>query len=226
MPSLPLTALMLTPGRRFVRRGLLMLVRLLYRVEYQGLEHVPAQGPLIVVANHTHLVDVLAIHCRVEPWISWVGKQELFRVPVLGRVLRWLGGIPVNRDKPDLATARGIMQTLTQNGMVGMFPQGTRVPDAMIPYVRPRSGAAHFAKRLQVPLLPVAVSGRFRLTRTVRIIFGEPFRLQDLPEYQTGSRSMDDLVEAVMRRIYALDGKDYRLLTPPGHDREASDEAK
>ncbi|MDD3867357.1 MAG: lysophospholipid acyltransferase family protein [Eubacteriales bacterium] len=214
----PLTTERLTFGRRFVRRGLLILVRLLYRVEYLGLDHVPAQGPLILVANHTHLVDVLAIHCRVRPWISWVGKQELFRIPLLGRVLRWLGGIPVNRDKPDLATARGIMQALAQNGIVGMFPQGTRVPDAMIPYVRPRSGAAHFAKRLKVPLLPVAVSGRFRLLGRIRIIYGEPFHLQELPEYAEHAMSINDLAEAVMRRIYALDGKEYTLLEPADDD--------
>ena len=190
--------------RRFLGGLSDRLVRLMFCIRYTGLEHIPDRGPVILVANHTSMLDMFAIHGRVGPWIHWVAKKELFRSRVLARLLLRLGCIPVDRDKADLAAARGIMAVLRQGGIVGMFPQGTRVRPDQIDQVRPRSGAVHFALRTGAPLLPVAIRGRYRLFSRVQVIFGQPFVLEGGPAPALGNGELHRLSLQVMQRIYDL----------------------
>ncbi|MDW7659358.1 MAG: lysophospholipid acyltransferase family protein [Bacillota bacterium] len=193
---------------RCLLRGLSdFLVRLMFRLSYDGLEHIPDQGPAILIANHTSMLDMFAIHARVGPWVHWVAKKELFRHPWSSRLLHQLGCIPVNRGKADTAAVRGIMGALKQSQIVGMFPQATRVLPDQIAQVRPRSGAAHFAVRTGIPLLPVAIDGRFRLFAKVRIVFGQPFTLAKTDNPAGDNTYMDALSLHIMQRVYDLIGQ-------------------
>lgn len=199
--------------KRIIKRFLFIVVNLLYRIEYEGLEHLPDKGPFMLIANHTHLADVIAIHCVIDhTWVAWVGKRELFKLPLLGRFFLKLDGIPVNRDKADLATARGIMAALREEKIVGMFPQGTRVRYEDLHKVRPRSGAAHFALKTGAPVLPVAVDGRFKLFHRVRIIFGPAFKLEaPADKARPDAAYLEEKSIEMMQRIFALAGQQYEL---------------
>lgn len=184
-----------------------MLVRLMFRLSYAGLEHIPEKGPAILIANHTSMIDMFVIHARVGPWIHWVAKKELFRYPWSARLLKKLGCIPVNRGKADTAAVRAIMGALKQGQIIGIFPQATRVLPDQIAQMRPRSGAARFAVRTGVPLLPVAIDGRFRLFAKVRVVFGPPFTLAG-PDRQTEEAGhMEMLSLHLMQRVYDLIGQ-------------------
>ncbi len=198
--------------QRIVKRFLFISVNLLYRIQYEGLEHIPDEGPVMLIANHTHLADVVAIHCVIDRWVSWVGKKELFDITFFGRFFYAMDGIPVNRDKADVATARGIIGALRSQKMVGMFPQGTRVRYEERHKVRPRSGAAHFALKTKVPLLPVAVDGQFKLFHKVRIIFGPVFQLEPPQGHEKPDPAMlENLSVMMMKKIFALAGQSYEL---------------
>ncbi len=204
------TASLAMPYRRlrcFLRGLSHVLVSMLYRLSYEGLENVPRNGPAILIANHTSLLDMFAIHVRVSPWIHWVSKQELFRVPLLAGLLRRLGCIPVQRDKADMTAARGIMNALKEKQIVGMFPQGTRVRPDQISSVRPRGGAVHFAMRTAVPILPVAINGRFRLFGRVRIVFGKPFQLSRSDLDRSLADPFERLTLDTMQRVFDLIGQ-------------------
>lgn len=187
------------------------VVRLLFRLEFQGLEHVPASGPVILVGNHTSMFDMLVIHTRIKPWICWVAKKELFSVPVLGGILRLLGCIPVDRDKTDLLAARAIFKSIRDRQIIGMYPQGTRVKPDRVPFVRPRTGAVHFAIKTGTPMMPVAVAGRFRLFGKVRIIFGPLIELGLDPHDHYSQSELNRLTIETMQRVYSLIGVDYQL---------------
>lgn len=200
---------------RFLRRlikGLCWLyINLFYRLEYAGLENVPVSGPVILAANHTHLVDVMLIHCGIKPWISWVAKKELIGIPVLGWIVCAMGAIPVDRDKADISTARNMIAALKRGDIVGMFPQGTRVPPEKVAYVQPRSGVAHFALKMDVPILPVAIEGSFRVFSKIRIIFGTAFKLERPAKNAYDSGAIHRHSIYIMRRIYELQGREYQL---------------
>lgn len=197
--------------RILVRTLAFVLVRLLFRLRYEGLEHLPGDQAGILVANHTSMIDMFAIHTRVKPWIHWVAKRELYHSRILGGLLRRLGCIALDRDRADLSAARAILNTLRRGGIIGMFPQGHRVKPEEIGRVKPRAGAVHFARRQNVPILPVAVGGRFRLFSQVRIVFGAPINVAEDPEFADPNGDPDVQTVALMRRVYALIQQPYVL---------------
>jgi 1-acyl-sn-glycerol-3-phosphate acyltransferase len=195
--------------RMAVYRFSQMFVRLVFRLEFRGLENVPESGPAILVANHTSMADMFVISTAIRPWVCWVAKKELFKSWILAKSLRLLGCIPVDRDKADTQAARGIIRALRDQQIIGIFPQAHRVRPDRIAQVKPHSGAVHFAGKTGAPLLPVAIDGRFGLFRKVRVVFGKPFHM-DLRNHYSPSE-IDGLTRQLMQRIYGLIGKDYPL---------------
>lgn len=183
-------------------------VKLFYRVEYVGVENIPETGPLLLTANHTSVFDVIAIVQRPKFWIYWVGKKELMKYWAARTFFNWWRIIPVDRKRLDLHTAKAMLRYLDNGKVIGIFPEGTRVPEgASFADYPPKSGVAHFAIRHNVPILPVAIEGRFKLFHKVRIIYGEPYKLEADKE-QLKHESVR-LSYEVMKRIYALIGVQY-----------------
>lgn len=131
--------------------------RLYFRGQVHGTEHVPQQGGLIVVANHASDFDPPILSCCVRRPVSYMAKEELFKVPVLAQAIRLYGAYPVKRGSADRSAIREALKQLDQGWAVGIFLQGTRTPDGRIP--APKIGAALIAAKAQVPLLPVSLGG-------------------------------------------------------------------
>lgn len=195
-----------------------VIVRILYRLKYEGLENIPASGPAILVCNHTSMIDMLVIHTVFPPWIHWVAKKELFKTKFWNRLFLNIGCLPVDRDKTDLQAARAIFTTLRNKQVVGMFPQGTRVKPENVNYVLPRSGTIHFAIKTGAPILPVAIDGRFKLFGKVRIVFGPMINLNLDSHQNYSAEELERLSIDLMRRVYNLIGVDYQPTDRPGEN--------
>lgn len=152
-----------------------------FQGQIQGINHVPHKGPLMVVANHASDFDPPLISSCVGRPVSYMAKEELFRVPLLAPAIRLYGAYPVKRGSADRSAIRAALKQLEQGWAVGVFLQGTRTSDGRIP--DPKLGAALIAAKAQSPLLPVSAWGTHRIIRkdaklpqpvpvTVRI--GEP----------------------------------------------------
>lgn len=128
-----------------------------FRGRIYGAENVPQKGRLIVVANHASDFDPPIVSSCVRRPVSYMAKEELFRVPVLGRAIRWYGAYPVKRGSADRSAIRAALAQLDAGWAVGIFLQGTRTPDARIS--APKLGAALLAAKTQAPLLPVSLWG-------------------------------------------------------------------
>jgi len=115
-------------------------------------------GPYVVVANHQSLLDIVLL-CRMPHEMKWVIKEELFKVPWIGQMLRLTGDIAVKRgDSESGGEAVARAKAYLKRGMsVMIFPEGTRSRDArLLPF---KKGAFRLAIDAGVPVLPVVVSG-------------------------------------------------------------------
>jgi 1-acyl-sn-glycerol-3-phosphate acyltransferase len=136
---------------------------MLFKLRWRGLEHIPATGGVLVVANHISHADPLTFARYV--WDAgrvprFLAKDELFRIFFVGRVLRGAGQIPVHRGTSDAqASLRDAIAALAAGEAVCIYPEGTvtRDPD-MWPMVG-RTGIARLALSSDVPVIPVAQWG-------------------------------------------------------------------
>jgi 1-acyl-sn-glycerol-3-phosphate acyltransferase len=136
------------------------IYRLLFRGRTTGNDNVPMDGALVVVANHgSHLDPPLLGHALGRP-VAFMAKAELFRVPLLGSIIRACGAYPVSRGASDREAIRIATDRLLQGWATGVFIDGTRQDDGRVN--APQAGAALLAARAGVPLLPVAIINSHR----------------------------------------------------------------
>jgi putative phosphoserine phosphatase/1-acylglycerol-3-phosphate O-acyltransferase len=154
------------------QQALMLLSRLtrvpFARFDISGAEHLPADGPAIVVANHRSYFDPFALGMlfsqRGRP-VRFMGKKEVFDVPLVGPILKAMGGIRVERgsgsDEPLAAAAAA----LEMGEVVALMPQGTipRGEAFFEPVLKARWGAARLAAMTGAPVIPVGLWGTERV---------------------------------------------------------------
>lgn len=168
-----------------------------------GIENVPRESGVILVANHRSMADAAAIYMTCPGRLAGPAKAELFPVPVFGRVLRWVGAFPVHRDGMDHRAARSLVDAYRAGRAVLVFPEGHRNQD---PELLPFSpNVARLAIKLQAPVIPVGIAGtehvlqpghRFPRRSRVVVVYGKPL---DLSEFYNRPLSPDDSARAAAR---------------------------
>ncbi|HEU5323174.1 MAG TPA: lysophospholipid acyltransferase family protein [Methylomirabilota bacterium] len=159
------------------------LMRGLFGLRGRGAEHVPRQGPVLLVANHSSLLDPPMVGGMAPRPLWFLAKAELFAVPLLGGFIRRLNARPVRREGSDAGALRTSLRVLAEGGALLVFPEGTRGAEGQ---VRPfKAGAGMLAVLSGAPVVPVYVSGSGRawprgrwLPRPAKVMvtFGAPLR--------------------------------------------------
>jgi dTDP-4-amino-4,6-dideoxygalactose transaminase len=189
------------------------LVRLVFRPQVTGLEHVPAGG-FVLASNQLSNLDGFALAYALYPrQLRWMGKAELFN-PLTAPFLRRAGVFPVRRGEGDAAAIDGAVALARDGHAVGIFPEGTRRSKGLRKkhVARPHTGAARVALAAGVPLVPAAIAGTERLTllRRWRIALGPSVALDRLPE---GSHAAAR--EVTTRLWSSVTGLESELVRPP-----------
>ncbi len=152
---------------RLARWVLIPFFRVWFRLGRHGREHIPAEGPVLLAANHRSFLDPFVLGAMTKRPIYYVAKKELFEKRWQAWLLNALGAFPVDRGASDpemLETARAI---LARGDAVLMFPEGTRVRRG--PLGTPKRGLARLALETRVPVVPLAVVGSDAVRRGWRI---------------------------------------------------------
>ncbi len=196
-------------------RALAIGCGLLFRLRAFGREHVPDTGPLIVASNHASFLDPPAIGVGVwNRQVRFMARDSLFRVPVLGWILRRVGVIPLRRESGDVAALRTGLRVLKDGGVLGVFPEGTRSRDGRMQ--RARGGVGFLILKSGVPVVPAYIDGAYRalpkgrlLVRPTRITvrFGEPIQPEEFTGFGRGQEAYEQVGALVMERIAALRGR-------------------
>jgi 1-acyl-sn-glycerol-3-phosphate acyltransferase len=144
------------------------IVRLWGRLEVEGLEHVPAEGPLVVAGNHDSYWDpvVIGIAAMKRRQIRALSKSSLWKVKGMNRVLDGMGQIPIVRGTGDADALDRAIAELRDGACIGIFPEGTR---SLGRTLRPRSGLGRLAAAVpEAVVVPVAVEGSTDIPRFPR----------------------------------------------------------
>ena len=192
--------------------------KILFSWKVKGRENVPLNGPLIVIANHVHLIDPFLLAFSFPRRIYFMAKEELFRYPFLRSLLRWSGVFPVHRkgmEKEKQKALRNAKDVLGRGSILGMFPEGRRSHDGKLEMGK--TGSIVVAAQANVSLLPVGIVGTDKIKGIswlwkrpgIVINIGEPFKLPP-PEGKLNRSQRRSLTDLIMRRIAALLPAEYR----------------
>ncbi|MEQ8832887.1 MAG: lysophospholipid acyltransferase family protein [Miltoncostaeaceae bacterium] len=163
-------------------------VRGALRLRATGRHHLPAEGPVLIVCNHISQADPPIIGVAALPRRSYyMAKIELFRIPVLRRIVRGLGAFPVDRGASDRRALRLAREILGRGDQMLMFPEGTRRTDGALRPGLPGAGTLGLVPGVTV--IPAAIWGSHRFMRRVRVAFGPPVDLSDLTDGPRSRRS-------------------------------------
>jgi 1-acyl-sn-glycerol-3-phosphate acyltransferase len=194
-----------------LRYAIRFVFRLLTRLEIVGAEKIPQDGPLLVVANHFHFADPLAL-IRVFPEpLEFIGGAQMPFAPRIVRALPKLWGYhAVHRGTGSRDALRGAEEVLRSGGAVGIFPEGGSWASVLRPA---RPGTAFLAVRTGARILPVGIDGlvdlfpslfhgrRARVTVRIGDVFG-PFEASGRGRERR--RQLDEIGERIMKRIARL----------------------
>jgi 1-acyl-sn-glycerol-3-phosphate acyltransferase len=200
-----------------IRNGLRAVVEALFRVlfTYDCLdeEKIPEKGPAVIASNHPSYLDPVLLSLQVERPIRFMAWDRLFRVPLLGSLMRLFGAFPVDIRPGGGQEAYGRARELLEAGeLVGIFPEGKRSRSGWLEE-RLREGAARLAWETGAPLVPATITGAFRawpyfraLPEPARIrvryhdpIDPEPYRR--LPQAEGVAELLDELRSRVERTL-------------------------
>jgi 1-acyl-sn-glycerol-3-phosphate acyltransferase len=144
-------------------RIVIALINLVSRHNWQGAHNIPKSGPVIVCCNHISYFDPLVFaHFLYKNGRAprFLGKASIFKVPVVGLVLRKAGQVPVERETKDAGAALVHARAFLKAGhMLGVYPEGTLTRDANYWPMVAKTGLARLAVMTQAPVIPVAQWG-------------------------------------------------------------------
>ena len=196
--------------RWFLRSLALLAFKLVGRLEVRGSQNMPAEGPVILAANHFHFADPVALLSLTRRQVEFVGGFRFPNAPFIVKFIPSLWGyFPVRRGAYSRASLDYSVAVLRKRGVVGIFPEGGSWAQVLRP---PRGGLGYITMESGARIVPVGLTGFENLFRQWRpklvIAIGEPLEM-DLPENSQslshGERreSYEAIGEQVMRAIAA-----------------------
>ncbi|MYL48449.1 1-acyl-sn-glycerol-3-phosphate acyltransferase [Halobacillus litoralis] len=171
----------------------------MYRIKVVGKKNIPAKGPVIICSNHISNVDPPVVGITSSRNIYFLAKEELFKNPVIGGILKKVHAFPIKRGMRDRNALRKGLDILKEGHALGLFPEGTRQKSGEIG--KGLAGAGFFALRSEAAIVPCAIIGPYKKFKTLKVVYGEPI---DMTEYREQKASAQVVTDRIMEEIRQL----------------------
>ena len=193
-----------------------ILLSLLTHWEVEGEENLPPGGPLLLVFNHLAWFDAPLVIATL-PWpMTGIALKDLQRIPVTGQLLSLSGVIWVDRGRYDREALRQALTLLKEGGVLGIAPEGRMSVTGALE--RGKTGPVFIARKADVPILPIAVTGTekalgewrsFRRPR-LKAVIGEVFKLPERGRFESRKEERQADADFIMERLAELLPPEYR----------------
>ena len=194
-----------------------------FRPWVRGLENVPTTGAVIIASNHLSFVDSIFLPLVLRRPVVFLAKAEYFN----GRGLKgWLvrqfflaaGQLPIDRSggKASEDALNTGLAVLAEGKLLGIYPEGTRSPDAKL--YRGRTGIARMVLEANVPVIPVAMIDTEKVmpigkpipnVKRIGVVFGQPLDFSRFNGYEGDRFVLRSITDEIMFEIFALSGQEY-----------------
>jgi 1-acyl-sn-glycerol-3-phosphate acyltransferase len=164
-----------------------LVTTVLFDLKVSGKENMPKTGGVLLLSNHQSYLDPVLIGVQLHRPLSYLGKSELFRNPVLSWLFRKLNAIPLQQGAGDIHALRETIKLLKEGHILTIFPEGSRTETGeMIPL---QPGFTLVVRKAGVPIVPVVLDGSFQAWRRgqkmfkpypIRVKFGTVLNVQGL----------------------------------------------
>jgi len=191
-----------------IRKIFVIYLTLFNRWFIKGKENIPENGPVVIIANHVSYWDPVIFACSVHRPVHFMAKEELFKVPLFGRIISALYAFPIKRGQTADRNALRIATKLLKNKeILGLFPEGTRSKTGdLLPF---HPGAALFALRASAPIVIMYIHGSkttfpLSLRGNIKVIIGKPIVYEDLLEKKFTSEDVERVTSDIMEEMRRL----------------------
>lgn len=200
------------------------------KFDIEGIEHIPASGPAIIVGNHRSYFDSAAMAmaiARTDRTVRFLGKKEVFDAPIVGQMASAMGGIRVDRGTGSDEPLQAAAEALANGDLVAIMPQGT-IPRGRAfydPVLKGRWGAARLAMMAKVPVIPIGLWGTEkvwprsgRLPNVLNLANPPLVTVRVGPPVKLAHRSADADTKRIMKALMDLLPPESRIAHEPTAD--------
>ncbi len=178
-----------------------------FRYRASGYENLPSQSGALLLINHQSYLDPLLVGIGLNRPVSYLARDSLFRVPVLGALLRNTYVMAIKRDAAGTESLRLSINRIKQGYLVGIFPEGTRTTNGELGELKP--GFIAIVRRGKSPVIPVGICGAdqampkgslFVFPKKIRVHYGKPLDPDKIKELTKRGRE-DEFVDYVTTEL-------------------------
>lgn len=170
-----------------------------------GVENIPAEGAFILSANHVSNFDPPFLGTFIDRIVNFMGKEELFKNPVMAAICRGLNVFPVKRGAADKNAMKTAVKVLKSGKCLGIFPEGTRSKTGKLG--KPELGVSVIAAMTKAPVIPAAICGTEKIFSKQKkfprlcVVYGEPLQFVGNAK---DKENLADFAQKIMSEIAKL----------------------
>ncbi|MGN0108200.1 MAG: lysophospholipid acyltransferase family protein [Hominilimicola sp.] len=170
-----------------------------FRIKRVGIENVPKNGGVIVAFNHKSNWDPIMAGITCNRHIRFMAKEELFKRPLFGALIKALGAFPVSRGRNDVGAIKASLKILNDGNVMLMFPEGHRIKDGR--KVKAKPGVALIAQRAKVPVVPVCISGEYKWMHKITVTYGKPISLEEYYGQKMEQEKIQEIADSILDEV-------------------------
>ncbi|WP_049690929.1 lysophospholipid acyltransferase family protein [Anaerococcus jeddahensis] len=171
----------------------------LFRIRVHGIEKIPENRKYIVCANHKSMIDPVFIALALDRQVHFIAKKELFEVPVLKNILKFLKAIPAQRDGKDLSVLRDSIKLIKSGKILGIFPEGTRVKEVKRENIK--DGAGYIALKSKTDILTIEIISSYKPFFKTDLYIKNLVKVEDFKNLKSKD-AMEKIMDETYEKMY------------------------